>query len=439
MKNASVDFKGKNVLIMGLGLLGGGIGATRFFVKKGADITVTDLKTKEQLAPALLKLKGLPVRYVLGGHKKEDFTHGDLIVRNPDVLFSSPYLAIARRHGIPIEMVESFFAKHTKAQIIGVTGTRGKSTTASMIGKLLDDAHIPAVLGGNIAGSSTLELLDSVSANTYVVLELSSFQLHGFGESKISPHITVVTNIFPEHLNHYNTMREYIDDKKNIFRYQRSNDFLILNKNDTYTKEFKREAKSHVTLFDKQDVPRDWHLQVLGNHNLENAAAAMAVGRLLNVNKANIKTSLTSFMPLPYRLQKIRELDGVTFINDGVSSSPEATIAAIESLNKPLLLLLGGNDKLLDFRKLGEMVDKKAKAVFLMKGTATEKMERAITQNNLIKGAFDTLADTVTAAYQYGKSGDIVLFSPAATSFNWFNNVYERSAAFEKLVKDLSS
>lgn len=437
MRNVRLHLRGKKVLIMGLGLLGGGVGATRFFIKKGAKVTVTDLKTKEQLGPALAKLEGLPIRYVLGGHREEDFKNQDLIIRNPDVLPDSPYLAVARRRGIPIEMVESFFVKHAKAKVIGITGTRGKTTTTLLIGKLLKDAKLPTRVAGNVAGSSTLELLDTITPSTYVVLELSSFQLHGFGESKISPHIAVITNVFPEHLNHYKTLQEYVDDKKNIFQYQRRDNCLMLNRNDRFTEEFTKEAKSKVFLFDKDDIPHDWHLKLLGTHNLENAAAAMAVGKILTSSLATIKRSLTSFTPLPYRLERARTIHGITFVNDGVSTSPEATIAAIKSFDKKTLLLLGGNDKLLDFRALGKLVDRKAKAVFLMRGTATANIESAISKKHLIKGWFDSLEDTVSAAYRFAKRGDIILFSPAATSFHWFNNIYERSEAFEKIVRNL--
>ncbi len=429
--------KNKKVLIMGLGLLGGGMGAARYFAKKDANVTVPDLKTKEQLAPSIKKLADLPIRYVLGGHREEDFKNTDLIIRNPDVLPDSPYLQLARQRGIPVEMVESFFAKQCKGKIIGVTGTRGKTTTSFLIAKLIKDAGLPTVLAGNVAGISTLDFLDKITSKTYVVLELSSFQLHGFGESKVSPHIAVVTNISPEHLNHYKTLADYINDKKNIFRFQKKGDFLILNKANPYSKKFAKETKAQVLFFSQSEVPIDWQLKLPGEHNRENIAAAMAVGQILKIGLSTIKKSLTAFKSLPYHLEVIRKARGVTFINDGISTSPEATIAALSSVDKKVLLILGGNDKLLDFVKLGKLVDKKAKEVFLMKGTALSKLKKSIPQK-LIKGEFENLSNTVHAAYRFAKDGDIILFSPAATSFNWFENVYHRSGEFEKIVKGLS-
>lgn len=430
------DIKGKRVLIMGLGLLGGGVGAARYFAGKGADVTVSDLKTKEQLIPSLVKLRSWPIRYVLGGHREKDFQEAQLIIRNPDVLPDSPYLKIARRRGIPVEMVESFFVKNCPGKIIGITGTRGKTTTSYLIARLLKEAGLPTVLAGNVAGVSTLDFLDKITAETYVVLELSSFQLHGFGESKISPHIAVVTNIFPEHLNHYQTLTEYVNDKKIIFHYQKKTDFLILNKHNLYSKKFAKEAKAKTLFFSQSDVPPSWQLKLPGEHNRENIAAAMMVGKILKINSSIMKKSVTAFKSLPYHLQVIRKVSGVTFINDGISTSPEATMAALSSVDKRVLLIAGGNDKLLDFGQLGKLVDKKAKAVFLMEGTALPKLKKSIPQN-LIKGEFENLVQTVHAAYSLAKPKDIILFSPAATSFNWFNNVYQRCLEFEKIVRDL--
>lgn len=430
------DFKNKKVLIMGLGLLGGGVGSARFFANLGAKVTVTDLKSKEKLFLSIKKLANLPINYVFGDHREKDFLAADLIIRNPDVLPSSPYLEIARKHKIPIEMAESFFVKNCPSLVIGITGSRGKSTVASLVAHILKEAGLPVFLAGNIAGCSTLLLFEKITPKTYVVLELSSFQLEAFSESKISPQIALITNIYPEHLNHYPAFKNYIDDKKNIFRFQAKNDFLILNKRCKYTKEFKKKARSKVFLFDRENIPSDWDLKLKGEHNRENVAAATIVAQILKISPEIIQKAVESFNPLPYRLEKVREINGVSFINDGVSTSPEATMAALSSFKKPVILLLGGNDKKLDFGELGQFINKKAKAVFLMEGTATEKIKKVI-KKELIGGSYPNLAETLLAAKKAARTGDIILFSPAATSFNWFNNVYHRSSEFEKIVKRL--
>lgn len=432
-----LSFEGKKVLIMGLGLLGGGVGAARFFATHGAQVTVTDLKSKNQLLPSIEKLKGLAIRYVLGRHRKKDFQETDLVIRNPDVLKDSPYLEVARRHGIPIEMAESFFVEHCPSRVLGVTGTRGKTTTACLIAKMLKDAGFKVLLAGNIPGVSTFNFLDKITPKTYLVLELSSWQLQGFSDAKISPVISVIINIYPEHLNHYKTLRDYIEDKKNIFRYQNKKDYLVLNKNNKYTKEFAKESRAQVFLFGQEDVPSGWSLKLPGTHNRENVAAAIIVGKILGLPPKSIRKTMESFNPLPYHLEQVRRIRKITFINDGVSTSPQATVAAIQCFNRPVLLILGGNDKLLDFGGLGSLVDKKVKAVFFMEGTATPKIRKAISKKGLIKGSFDNLKDTVRACYKYARPGDVILFSPAATSFNWFNNIYHRSLKFEKIVKSL--
>jgi len=253
-----MNFTGKRVLIMGLGLQGGGVGVARFFAEKGAKVTVTDLKTKEELASSIKSLSDLPLAYVLGKHREEDFKNADLVIRNPDVDKNSPYLEIAREHGAIVEMDESLFLRlwQKKENIIGVTGTRGKTTTTHLIGMILKQAGLPILLGGNLRGIATLSLLDKATPETKIVLELSSWQLQGLDWNKLSPHIAVITNIYPDHLNRYKNMKDYIADKKIIFRYQKEKDLLVLNAKDKISKNFVRQAKSKIIWFCKSDVPQ---------------------------------------------------------------------------------------------------------------------------------------------------------------------------------------
>lgn len=432
----NINIKGKKVLIMGLGLLSGGVSTARYFAKKGALVTVTDLRSSGVLRSSIKKLSGLPIRFVLGEHKTEDFENADLIIRNPDVMPDSPYLEVARKKGIAIEMAESFFAKNCKGIIIGVTGARGKSTTATLITKILKDAGRDVVLAGNVAGIGTLDYLDKITPKTLVVLELSSFQLNGFGEAKISPHIAVITNIFPEHLNHYQSLDEYVDDKKNIFRYQTKSDYLLLNKNNIYSKDFAGEAPSKVIFFDKSKVAK-WSTKLIGGHNKENIAAAFTVAQIIGIPEQTVRKTVSNFIPLAYHIEPVRTINKITFINDGVSTSPEATMAALKTFKQKVIIILGGNDKKLDFSELGKLLLRKTKAIFMMKGTATNNIKKVILDKKLVKGELDNLKDVVNAAYKFAKAGDIILFSPAATSFNWFTNTYQRSKDFENIVKSL--
>ncbi len=431
------NIKEKKVLVMGLGLLGGGVAAARYFARKGARVTVTDLRSRKTLLPSIKKLSRLPIRFILGEHRIEDFANTDLIIRNPDVMPDSPYLEVARKKGIPIEMAESFFAKNCPGKIIGVTGTRGKSTTATLIAKILQDAGKDVVLAGNVAGIGTLTYLDKIDVRTIAVLELSSFQLNALGEVKISPDIAVITNIYPEHLNHYATFDNYVADKKNIFRYQTKKDYLVLNKNSKFSQDFAKEAPSKVIFFDSDNLSKNLPTKLLGEHNRENIAAALAVGQLLGVEMDLMRKTIANFSPLPYHLENVRTIKKIKFINDGVSTSPEATIAALNTLNGNIILILGGNDKKLDFRELGLLVSRKVKAIIIMRGTAESKIKKAIPQKGLIKGEFDNLRETVRSAWALAKPGSIILFSPAATSFNWFSNTYQRSKLFTEIVKSL--
>jgi UDP-N-acetylmuramoylalanine--D-glutamate ligase len=238
-----MDFTGKKVVVMGLGTLGGGVGTARFFAKKGARVVVTDLKSREELKTSVEELSQYPIEYILGNHREEDFIKADLIIKNPSVPSSSPFIELARKNNIRVEMAESLFMELSPTKnIIGVTGTRGKSTTSQMIYEIIKTAGRKVVLGGNVKGIATLELLGAIDDSYYVVLELSSWMLEGFGWNKVSPWISVITNIYPDHLNRYKGMDEYINDKKNIYKFQKKDDILILNKDDKTSQNFASEA-----------------------------------------------------------------------------------------------------------------------------------------------------------------------------------------------------
>ncbi|MEW5720327.1 MAG: UDP-N-acetylmuramoyl-L-alanine--D-glutamate ligase, partial [Chloroflexota bacterium] len=226
-----MDLRAKKVLVMGLGVHGGGLGVARWLVKQGARVIVTDLKRAEELQSSLDALRGLSIEYVLGEHREQDFLNADLVVRNPGVPRESKWLQFAREHDIPVEMEMSLFVERLPrgaAQVIGVTGTKGKTTTTLMTGAILQRANLKTVVAGNLRVSA-LELLDQIDAETPVVLELSSWQLEAFPPQRISPHIAAITNIFPDHLNRYRDLDDYADAKAIIFRYQQPGDFIVLN------------------------------------------------------------------------------------------------------------------------------------------------------------------------------------------------------------------
>lgn len=437
------SFKDRKVTVMGLGLLGQGLAVTRFLVDRGAKVTVTDLKSKKELLPTLKKLKGLPLRYVFGGHKKEDFTGADLIIRNPAVPLDSKYLQIARTQGIPIEMEIGLFFQACPAsreKIIGVTGTRGKTTTTLLIGEILKAAGFKVAVGGNITEAAALSLLPKITLQSFVVLELSSWQLEGLESLRLSPHIAVFTNIFPDHLNRYSSMEDYIGAKKPIFKYQSEDDFLVLNFDNKAVFRLGEEAESKVCYFSASELPRKIRrqLKLRGRHNLENVAAAMKVGEILGLDKAVVEKTVISFKGVEHRLEFVREVGGIKFYNDTAATIPEATMAALESFTEPVVLICGGADKNLDFSSLGKAIKSSTvKGVVLLEGSATAKMA-AVIDENLVRGRFNVFKKAIKRAEETAGSGDVVLLSPACASFGMFVNEFDRGEQFKEEVRKLN-
>lgn len=426
---------------MGLGRLGGGEGVARFFSEVGAQVTVTDLKSEEELRQTIRRLKDLPIKYILGGHRAEDFQKQELVIRNPDVSRDSQFLAIARASKIPVEMDESLFLKLCPVPVIGVTGTRGKTTTTTLIGKMLEEAGYHTLLGGNLPGIATLSLLRQVTPKTKIVLELSSWQLQSLDENKLSPHIAVMTNIYPDHLNRYKNMEDYIADKKAIFKYQKEDDFLILNRENEITYGFAALTKSKVVWFKKSDWSQDWPLKIPGDHNRENAAAARAVGKILGIDDPVIRRAVGNFGGVPHRLEVVREFNGATYINDSTSTTPIAGIMALRAYSgRPIILIAGGNSKNLDLTEFAKEIVKRVKAVVLLEGTATSELESGIRGQESgmkILGKFNNFKEAVSVARNFAKPGDVVLLSPGCTSFGMFKNEFDRGEQFRKIVLSL--
>ena len=388
-------FQGKKITVMGLGLLGRGLGDTLFLIRCGAHVTVTDLKSAEQLAPSLKQLEGLPVRLRLGEHHPEDFVNADIILRNADVPRSSRFLRLAAEHGVPVEMDESLFCKHFRGRIVGITGTRGKSTTTTLIHRILSNHRAKVFLGGNIKGLATLPLLEQAGDGDTVVLELSSWQLQGFHDSLISPHASVFTNVYPDHLNRYQGMDDYIEDKKAIYLYQRDGDFCAFNGEQSETRGLSVEAPAGKAFFQVRDIPDSWRIRIPGNHNRENVAAAACLCRKLGVPEETIRSAVEEFGGLEHRLQWLGEKDGLGFINDSTSTTPVAGCAALKSLpGKRILLIAGGADKNLDLQPFAEEAASRAHRIALLEGDATEALQngiRAAGGASKIVGRFDDL------------------------------------------------
>jgi UDP-N-acetylmuramoylalanine--D-glutamate ligase len=438
-------FAGKHVTVMGLGLLGRGVNDVRFLAEHGARLTVTDLKPAGELAPSLDRLADLDgIRYVLGEHRLEDFRGADFVLKAAGVPRNSPYVAEAHAHGVPVEMDESLFAKVAgvgadAVRLAGVTGTRGKTTTTLMLHRILEEAGLRPHLGGNIRDVATLPLLDVVAPGDIVVLELSSWQLQGFGEAGISPRVAVFTNFLPDHLNYYGgDMEAYFADKANVFRFQQPGDVLVAGPgaaDEIAARGFRPRAELRVV----GDLDPAWRLRVPGAHNRANAALAAEAARAFSVDDETIRRALESFEGVADRLQMVRELRGVRYVNDTTSTTPDALAAALEALAPDaggIVLIAGGADKGLAYDEAARAITERTKAVVALPGKATEKLLAELDGVPVRHAA--SMAEAVAEAVAVAREGDVVLLSPGAASFGLFENEFDRGSRFVAAVAALA-
>lgn len=430
------QFKNKKVLIVGLGLQGGGVGLVKFFCKLGAVVAVTDLKTEKELKESVDKIKKCKVKLTLGEHKLADFLEADIIFKGPSVPWNLSYLKTAQKKGVPIEMEMSFFARFCPASIVGVTGTRGKSTTAMMIYEILKKTGFSVFAAGNISGVSTISLLEKLTKDDWIILELSSWQLSGFHRRKISPHIAVITNFYPDHLNYYRDLDEYWFDKQAIYLYQKSSDFLIINQE--LKNRLKPYPKSKAIFFNKDDF-KEKLTYLKGKHNLENASAVLSLSNLLKINKDKTINLIRNFKNLSYRCEKIAQIGKIEIYNDSTSTTPTACQKGIESFKgKDIVLILGGNSKKLPFDNLVKIINQHINKIILLKGTFSDEISPFLDKNKIVNHTpYDSLEkafkDSINFAGKLSKS--IILFSPAATSFSLFKNEFKRGEEFNKIVE----
>lgn len=445
-------FKDKKITVMGLGLLGRGVGDTLFLAECGADVLVTDLKSKEELASSVAQLEGFPnITFVLGEHRFEDFEDKDMILVAAGVPFDSPYLAHAKEHNVPLEMSAAIFARVSQIPVVGVTGTRGKSTVAHMIHHVLSVVTgEPILLGGNIRGVSNLQLLKSVKEDSIAVFELDSWQLQGFGWSEISPQIAVFTNFMEDHQNYYhNDMDAYFLDKANIFLYQEDHDVFI-----TAPEVFERAKKcalkkditlgQEVILADASVLPEELLLRVPGLHNRLNAGLAYQALQALSLTDEEIIEGLATFPGVPGRLEYLRDINGVAVYNDNNSTTPQATIVGIEAVGdvekKNVILIMGGADKGIDCTELLESIEKYVKKVLLIPGTGTAALIPLLNHRDAIPySEAGTLKEAIAEAIAVGLPDDVLLFSPAFASFGQYKNEYERNDEFVAIIESYES
>jgi len=364
-----------------------------------------------------------------------------------------------------VEMDSGLFFKLCKNPIIGVTGTKGKTTTASLIHQILKAAGKNPIKIG-IGQVSVLDKLSLLKKDSIPVFELSSWRLSALGRDKISPHIAVISNIFTDHLNYYKTMEKYIEDKKYIFSSQKSKDWLVINCDDEKVLEMAKEAKGQIFRFscnpskqnpavfieddfiylndgiDVKKLVATKEIKILGKHNLANVMAAIGAAYAYGLTADEIKTTLPFLTGAPHRLEFVLELNGVKYYNDTAATIPDASVLALDAFDQPIVLIAGGTDKELDFKEFAKKIVEKSKHVILLKGTASEKI---IDEIKKIAGqdfaqsieVASSMDEAILIAQKKAQENDVILLSPGAASFGLFNNEFDRGDKFREAVKKL--
>lgn len=453
--------KGKYVAIMGMGVSNTPL--IRYLMDLDANITVFDKKTEDELGKSLMEeyvLQG--VQFSLGENYLDNLHGYDVIFRSPGIRPDIPPIQKEVERGAILTSEIEKLIELCPSKVIGVTGSDGKTTTTTLIYMMLKEEGYNCYLGGNI-GTPLFAKIDDMTPEDIIVLEFSSFQLMTLTKS---PNIAVVTNVSPNHLDIHKSYEEYIEAKKNIFRFQNENDIVVLNYDNDITKDFAFESKGEVRFFSrkqelekgvfvenncikildengKKDVINIDDILLLGMHNVENACTAIAAVKDL-VSTEKIVKVLTTFKGVEHREEFVRELNGVKWYNDSIGSSPTRTIAGLASFKTKVVLIAGGYDKHLDYTDMGKYILDHVRVLILM-GQTKDKIKNATLQeiekrdNDIDLPIFEcsTLEEAVKVAYENSKDGDIVFFSPASASFDMFKNFVERGKKFKEIVNNL--
>lgn len=465
----SQNYKNKRVTVMGIGLHGGAVEMIKWLLFQGARVVATDLRSAKELVPSLEKLKGLKnLEIVTGIHRGEDFTGTDLVIKNPAVRWDNEYIQLALRKKIPVEMDSSLFFQHCKSkQIIGITGTKGKTTTSFLIAEILKKAGEKVTLVG-VGQENVMGKLKEIDEKTWVVFELSSWRLSALKRKKISPPGAVVINFLQDHLNYYSDMQEYGNDKKAIFEFQKNNDWLVIEK-ETLTKldpQFKDELKQRAAYFSEKLEPEkrnvfiedgkvcfQWdgkvgilggldELKLKGKHNWNNILAAVSVGLFLEIESKIIWQVTSEFSGVEHRLELVRELKGIKFYNDTTATTPESGVLGIQAFENTIHLIAGGSNKNLNLEIFAQEIatNKNVKKVYLLEGVASGELKDLIEKfggASKIVGVFPVFEEAIKISFEKALHGEIVLLSPGCASFGMFQNEFDRGEKFKKAVREL--
>jgi len=460
----------QKVLLVGLGILGGGLTTALWLLKHGADLTITDTKSKKELASSIKKLKkySRQIKFVLGRHRLSDVLKNDLIILNQAVpVLNNKLVDYAIKHHKPIKKELELFFDNISQPVIGITGTRGKTTTTLWIHHLLKAKFPEIQVGGNNPDYPLFSFINKLKKNIPVVLEIPCFQLE-LPPHK-TPHISVITNLYIDHLNRYQTMKRYARIKANMFKYQTDNNYLILNYDNPWTKYFlslKPKAKVYFTslkkLAKKYDgvcLHNNWLVfqlrgrqekiinvkefnQKWGLHNTDNLLRAVLVSKIFNISNNKIKQQIKTLPQIKMRQEIIFEDKKYLIINDSAGTSPEAAEQVLARFkDSGLILITGGTDKNLDFKNLAQAIKKflPAQNLILINGSATKKL--IIELNKLPYSRSYNVFETIPECFIYAlsltknKRKHVIVFSPGAASFEKFKNEFDRGNKFNQIVK----
>jgi UDP-N-acetylmuramoylalanine--D-glutamate ligase len=454
-----MDLKGKKVLVVGLGK--SGLAAALFLRRKGAQVTVSDVRSAESLAndiPALLE-EGIMVE--AGGHGLLTFRRQDLIVVSPGVPLDTQELVQVRNLGLPVIGELELAGRFLKGKVVAITGSNGKTTTTTLLGEIFSEFGLRTLVGGNI-GVPVIGLIDESTPDTWSVLEVSSFQLESTVEFR--PNIAVILNITPDHLDRHGSFENYALAKERIFAAQDANDFAVLNADNTRAAESAARTKASVYWFSiehpvqqgawlqdgyvvyraaKDSAAKDAEIEQVmplkgiplkGAHNVENVLAAVVAARLAGVPAETIDRAVEKFQAVEHRLEYVDTINGVEYYNDSKATNVDATAKAIAAFSSGVHLILGGKDKNSDYTLLAPLLRERVSAVYTI-GSAAQKIESHL-RGVVSLNSCETLAKAVKAAAAAARPGEVVLLAPACSSFDQFENYEQRGRVFKHLVSE---
>jgi len=448
------DYENKKVGVLGLGTEN--IALIKFLIQKNAKITVCDEKRAEDLEEYLKQIVDLDVDYRFGPDYLDNLEDFEIIFRTPGLPYLNEKIQKALKDGVKVSSQTKLFFHLSPSPILGVTGTKGKGTTTTLIGDILkaSEKYENVYVAGNI-GHPPIEFADILTEKDLVVLELSSFQLQ---DLDISPHLAVVLNTSSDHLDYHENRQEYIAAKENIVKFQSGRDFAVLNADYNVSESFSKLTKAEIYWFSRgkkvnqgcyvenrkiilnngQDIAilRTDEVMLRGEHNLENITAAIMASFLMGASVEVIKNVVRNFKGLEHRLELFLDHDGIKFYNDSFSTTPDTAIAAIKSFNESIILICGGSEKNADYQTLGHEIDNSKVKTVVLVGKTGPRIKNEIKNKEIkIIDTCQNLDEVIEKIKEEAVSGDVVLLSPASASFDWFSNYKERGNQFKEKIK----